>query len=429
MLKKIVMAAALTGLILMMAPTAFAQYTFFSVVRQTEAQPGTVWHRYYTPGQDPVNAAAPDICATDGFEEYGPNQWYCATGHTNKPDKDKVGYVGTLNDLFNFNGDDCGSLYHAVWDTEIDAGLTTHAGYYAWMAGNVNCDEQADNWADSCAGTQRAAKCFGSADIDNAAGSAVANAPGGGLDPRGGLRPIPVPLPDNVDSATGDISLSWNEASTIGDHAESAQYDLYYVVRDGACDAPTADEFTFLRTEAGTSTVVNTTTDLGFDPTEQKGVFFAIKLRYPNSAAYEVVSRYLSGNSQCIAFGGFAADVVDIKASWMGGNRVAVSWRTELEDGALGFYVTRALNPNGPFERVSNMIPANGEPSSYSHVDQINPRALNMSGASGLFYKIETIDSKNDSKFSEAVQADLPAVPGDIRIKKDLRDNPRRSIR
>ena len=326
----------------------------------------------------------------------------------NKPAKHKVGYKGYLSDTFGWGSPPSGTVFCAVWDTEFGSGSADHRGYYAWMCKPVNDGDQQDIWAPGCAGTRESVSCLGSADPDNAAGHEVDNTPLGTIAPHGGLRPIPVPLPMNP--VEGDtIHLSWNAVDVLGDTSMGdAQYDLYYVVREEAegCAAPTADEFTFLKTVAGTSTDV-TTGELGFNPDEKKGVYFALRIRYPNAGGgTEVVSRYLSANSQCIAFGGIAVNVVNIEAKWLRRNQVQVSWETELEDGVVGFYVQRAFTPNGPFERVSDLVPANGEPSKYTFIDTVTVNG--RIAASGLYYKIEAVDANEGQKVFGPAQAELP---------------------
>jgi len=408
MKKLLILALGCAALFLVVAPAAQAasQPFYAQVGNETPAAEGPVWVRYYTTANDKVNPSGSNNCK---------GTWdppYCEVPHTNKPNKNKVGYLGYLEDIFNYDGNE-GNQYHAVWDTEFGSGSTDHRGYYAWMARVVNVGMQSSTWTAGCAGTTLDRACLGSAEPDNAAGTDIENTPLGTISPHGGLRPIPVPLPTGVD---GDvIHLSWDAVTSIGDDV-SPQYYLYYVVRDATCDAPTADEFDDahrLGPYTETTADVNVA-DLGFSSSDQKGVFFALRIKYPDAAGNEVLSRYLSANSQCIVFGGFAAEVVNIQAKWLRRNQVQVSWETSLEDGVVGFYVQRAFTPNGPFERVSDLVPANGEPSKYTFID--NVRVNGRIAASGLYYKIEAVDANEGQKVFGPAQAELP-VGGQRKIK------------
>ena len=403
MKKILLLALGVAVLGMLFAPTAqAASKPFYAIIGNTTEDTGSpVYVRYFSAETGKVNPGGADACT---------GTWdppYCQINHTNK--SGKVGYKGYLEDIFNFDGNY--HVYQAAWDTEFDSGTPNHRGYYAWMAKLVQADDTDDAWAPGCSGTRRNNSCLGSSGSDEAAGSDIENTPQGTLAPWGGLKPIPVPLPQGVD---GDvIHLQWEAATCLGDPGGDIQYDLYYVVKD-SCDAPTADEFTFLKTVTGTTTDV-TAAELGINPDDPNGVFFALKLRYP-TAGDEVVSRYFSANSQCIAFGGIAVEVVDIQAKWLRRNQVQVSWATELEDGVKGFYVLRGFTPNGPFERVSDLVPANGEPSKYTFIDTITPRG--RVAASGLFYKIEAIDYDEGQKVFGPAQAELPSPGGTHKIHR-----------
>lgn len=379
-----------------------------SIVRETDAAPGEVTVRYFKEGSDLVNPNG-NACA-NGLVA-GPER-YCPITHTNKPSKNKVGYKGSLEDIFNWDGNF--GLYMAAWDTEFDSGTAFHKGFYAWMGHTVADADQDDLWAAGCTGTAASSSCLGAAQPDNAAGTEISNTTQGVISPWGGLRPIPVPKP----TATADklnIQLDWAAATVIGTApADPVQYDLYYVANVGGdCTAPVAADYTFLKTVTGTSTTVNAA-DLGIG--DQDSAFFALKIRYPG-AATEVLSRYLSANSQCVGFGAFDVKVVDLASRYVGRNNVEVSWRTELEDGVVGFYVTRSLNQNGQYERVSSLIQAKGEPSAYSFIDSVNPRFMTPQ-ASGVFYKLEVVDIDDAITVVGPTATELPNLNPRVRPKK-----------
>jgi len=227
------------------------------------------------------------------------------------------------------------------------------------------------------------------------------------------LSPIPVPKPGFVNATTTNVT--WDPVASTGKNPGAAPqgYDLYVAKNTGACGSPPAPEaFSFLRNVNGTSTTV-TDSELGLSgPT---GVYFALKIRYGATAvgtepSKAVVSRYLSANSACVAKGGLAASVYDIAASFAGQNNVEVTWKTSLEDGVRGFYVSRATTLDGQYQRVSGLIPASGEASSYSFIDTIQ-RPVGSARVTGLYYKIESIDIDDNATAFGAVKANLPG-PG-----------------
>ncbi|MDQ7008510.1 MAG: hypothetical protein Q9Q40_14915 [Acidobacteriota bacterium] len=382
MTKKILMTLIAAAFVLGSGLDVFAfSKPIESVVRETDAAEGPVSIRYFKEGHSAVNPNAA-VCPTGLVDPAGGR--YCEINHTNKPNKGKVGYKGTLEDIFNWDGNY--GLYMGAWDTEFGTGTPDHKGYYAWVGQNVADTDQDDLWAAGCVGVKSNNTCLGAAEPANSAGTEIANTTQGIISPWGGLRPIPVPKP----SATTDplvIQLDWTAVSVIGvAPADPVQYDLYYVANvGGSCAAPTADAYTFLKTVTGTSTTVSAA-DLGIG--DQDSAFFALKIRYPGPTS-EVLSRYLSANSQCVGFGAFDVQVVDLSSRYVGRNNIEVNWRTELEDGVVGFYVTRSFTQNGPYQRVSSLIPAKGEPSSYSFIDAINTRAPR---GSGVFYTLEVVD-------------------------------------
>ncbi|RMF75963.1 MAG: hypothetical protein D6738_02530, partial [Acidobacteria bacterium] len=222
--------------------------------------------------------------------------------------------------------------------------------------------------------------------------------------------------------STNPINLDWDAASATGDSGtfpSTAEYDLYYAKddnSDGVCSARTAP-LTFLKQVAGTSTTV-TPAEIGEADGNPTCVAFALKLVYPAvGGATKITSRYFSRVGQAINLNGgaTAAEVYDLAARRIGGLQVEVSWKTSLEDGVVGFYVSRALTENGTFERVSGLIPANGEPSAYNFVDSIDPSAFQgRVAASGLYYRVETVDIDDNTKPFGPVKADLGAAPGRI---------------
>ena len=394
-----------------------ANYPFEGGVIELGSDPGfSVYQRYYLPTQNLVSPGCEGSCtscdlATDG----GP---YCPMAFKSK--KSNGSFRGYSDNLFNFNNANFGSMAYMLVDAEANGGASNHVGYYAWTAKAVN-DGDEGKWFDpNCTGTT-AASCLGPASPSNA--SDVLYVPDNdgngipGLQAIGGLRPMPVPRVDAFDGT--NFNLSWDAATPVGDAAE-AQYDLYYAVGapgGGNCPEPTTADMTFLRTEAGNSTVV-TMADVGLNSGDEQCVTFTLKLRYPAlSDGTELLSRFFSANGQTVytGQGGLAVKIYDLTANWVGRNNVEVNWKTSLEDGVVGFYVTRSFTADGNYQRVSNLIRANGEPSAYSFIDSVRAR----SGAvAGVFYRIEAIDVDDEVTLSGTTQLELPALPD---VEKKIR--------
>ncbi len=423
MKKKILILMAGAALLFALVPNSFAAAKIIeSVVNQENDgnrfpnEPVAV--RYFLEGDARISPGGPGRCAGAAHTWIEEGR-YCEERWRSNATTDAIGYLGFADNITNWDGNF--GVYQAAWDAETGTGGADHAGYYAWMAKDVQLADNADRWVGDCQSGPNDQSCVGSANPVNAAGTDVPNTPLGTLSPIGGLRPIPVPLPSDV---SGDvITLEWEPATKIGSGATAdIQYDLYYVVKDGSCAAPTAAEYTnFLKTVTGVTTTVNTA-DLGFGAGEDKAVFFAMKLRYPNTAT-DVVTRYFSANSQCIAFGTFGVEIAELQARHLGGTAVEVSWRTELEDGVVGFYVTRALAPEGPYTRVSPLLSANGEPSGYSFVDRINLRRV--SNVKGLFYQLEAIDVDDEITTAGPAEASIE-LPSNIQTRPTRQQRPLR---
>ena len=412
MRKTLIIAA--TAVLVLAVPQAFAQ-VMESALQQVETQlTNTPYVRYYTP--DPisrnVNPAGAETCpAWDGnpdpFINDDPEN-YCGAVYKSAGQA----YRAYTENRDNFGGAPPGTIFYALWDYQEGSD-----GYYAWAANPVGTDETMNWKAVDCVGTTLG-KCLGPLNDAYGAGSDIANVPGGTIAPLNGLRPIPVPRITN--NSIDPINLDWDAATATGDTGgfpSTAQYDLYYAkddTSDGVCDARTAP-LTFLRTEAGTSTSV-ALADIGEAQGNTTCVAFAIKLSYPEVGGQtHITTRYFSRVGQAINLNGgaTAAEVYDLAARRIGGLQVEVSWKTSLEDGVVGFYVTRALTENGVYERVSGLIPAKGEPSAYSFVDTLDPSSIRGPvAASGLFYKVETVDIDDNTTPFGPVKADLGTLPG-----------------
>lgn len=408
MLKKLLFVAAAAAILLAATgpADAAARAYYGAVVQVGQASFGNnVWVRTYDPAYDnpaknPTGGSA--SCASSGtvvgFDAATRScqlKWSSAGAGGG-------GYRGINDDIFNSTGTE--GLRGVVFDATTGTGAS-RAGYYFAAAGNVAVGQPASNFtALNCAGAV-AATCLGMGQNDNAAGFSISNAPVA-LDTAGGFRPIPVPLVNTSNRDTGDMTLVWRAASTFGSGQLAITYDLVGVAKD-TCSPPASEaEYTVaLGNFDATSAVINTNA-FGAGPLDPKCYYFALRLVYPPAGSVAVKSRFLSANSPGVAFGGIAASVTGITARAAGGQGVAVAWQTSLEDGVKGFYVTRSIgSATGTYERVSGLITAKGQPSSYTYVDSTVP--VGQVRAKGVYYKIDTVDVDDQIQSFGPAKAEL----------------------
>lgn len=419
MRKLLIVTIAAAALLALNTPNVMAIGEPFesAVVEFTNAgAPFPVYQRYFTPDNTKINPNCAATCPTQpcvAFEGQNLCQLTLLGGTTKAPN---YGYRGYSEGVENFDpGLPSGTVFHAVFDGEDAAGTGQHKGYYAWTAGAVN-DGGTSNWnALDCSGTN-AASCWGNANVANSKDVArVPNAPGNVITNIGGLSPIPVPR--GTGQAIDSFPLEWDAANSVnrgGAGPGAARYDLYVAKlapNGGTCTTdPTADQFTAV---AGFQDLSGTTATVPFAAAgvgagEQACVTFALRLQYPDAAGVAIHSRYLSANGQTFAVGGLAADVYDLRARVVGRNNAEISWKTSLEDGLRGFYVQRGFSAEGPFTRVSDLIAAKGEPSTYSYIDTITKVGGKITG---LYYKVESVDIDDTSSVYGPVKTDLPKPP------------------
>jgi hypothetical protein len=374
----------------------------------TANSPGTIYQRYFNLGPSTsLSPACSANCGASGVncETFDGQPWCRLITRNTKNNF----YRGYSENTANFTGGDSEQEFCSVFDMESGTGTPQHIGYGALVCKVVG---QADTSLASdinCAGTTLAS-CLGNATSANArdiAGVPNNDGSAAGLQRSGGLSPLATPRVASYDKVSGVMTLTWDPASSTTGARNAASYDLYRAVH--ACTAAPADNaFTLLRNVTGGTTTV-TETESG--AVAGQCVTFALKTHYFDRGPVRIVSRFLSGNSQAVSIDGAggAASVYDITAKWTSGNNVEVAWKTSLEDGVRGFYVTRATSENGAFVRVSSLIPAKGEASAYTFVDAITLQ--NGQKASGLFYKVETIDIDDNVASFGPAKATLP-VPG-----------------
>ncbi|NJN64384.1 MAG: hypothetical protein HC882_05525 [Acidobacteria bacterium] len=423
--RKIIIAALGLAALVAFAPAASAQtVNLESTLQNIDATPGIPYLRYYTP--DPVSRRVTpggrSVCTpANGLDWLGPatpdlesTQNACGAAYKSA----KRAYRAYSDALSNFPPAGVGTIFYVVWDMQSGTGAD-RTGYYAWAGNVAQTGRTYDAFNEQCTGVVSGV-CLGPVNPASAAGTENPFVPGtaGTLDatlnPFGGLRPIPVPRIGNDGATPVDpILLNWVAASGTGTLGGGvAQYDLYFAkdsTTDGACTAR-AGQFNFLKTVAETQTSV-ALSEIGEAVGNPSCVAFAIRLRFPSAGGVNpIISLNLSRAGQAIVLDGgvTAAEVYDLAARRVGAAQLEVSWKTSLEDGVRGFYVTRSFTENGAFQRVSGLIAAKGEPSAYSFIDTaIAGNARIPAGVTGVYYKIEAIDIDDNVTPFGPVRADL----------------------
>ena len=294
--------------------------------------------------------------------------------------------------------------------------MGNHQGFYGWVRGTVT-DGSTSLWNDlNCAGVN-GTDCLGVATSGNARSetTGVPSSSGGPAIPNvGGMSPIPVPKAA-PGSTSDSFNLSWGAIASVGENAGAAPlgYEVWGARTASCASAATAGQFQFVKLVPGTSTTVL----LSEVPGTGEAVTFALKIRFPAAGGTAMSTRFLSANGQCFLGGGLSASVYELAAKYAGKTNVEVTWKTSLEDGVRGFYVSRATTQNGPYARVSELIAAKGEASSYSFIDAVQMPAGAVK-ATGLWYKVETIDIDDNAVEYGPTKAQLPGPNRDAIIKQ-----------
>lgn len=398
-----------------------------SSVLEVATSPGTVYQRWFTTAKPDINPNCEGACPTKPCDTGIPGMTSCQlTFNTTR-----LGFRAYSEDLINFGDAVFGTVMQAVYDLQVNGGAGNHRGYYAWNTGAVDSADQSSWFNLSCTGTT-IASCVGAANNANSRDISGAPTSSGGpvLNNIGGFSPLPVARATDLDSdgnaytkagVKGTFQLGWDAVSSIGKTPlTAAGYDIYFAksTTPGSCPAPTDAQFTFLKT------VTTTTAEVGFaevglaSANDPACVTFGLKVHFGStSGGVRIVSRYISANGQSFATGGLSANVYELLAKYAGKTNVEVTWKTSMEDGVRGFHVSRATSQNGPFARVSDLIPAKGEASAYSFIDAIQVPGGVVKNT-GIWYKIETIDIDDNAVEYGPVKAQLPGPSGNSVIKQ-----------
>jgi hypothetical protein len=413
-IRKNVLAVA-AGAFLLIPSAALAVRPFdSSALNFTQAAPSTLYQRYAnlngndggkrSPGCAANCAAAPNVCENGGPQDA---TTFCQLNLRNTTNNLYRGYQENTANFANIDG----VAYDSFFDMQVGAGTGDHRGYYGWTSAVVNTSSTSKASDPNCTGTT-ASGCLGNLNSTNSKDAAgVPNRDGGaaGLERVASMSPIPPPRVTSHNRATGAATLAWDAVTSNTGGRTAQSYELLRAdtaPSGGVCPQP--NETQFGPTGGGTFTTNSASVNTG---TGENCVTYALRVVYGSDSLGPITSRFISGNSQTIytGAGGLSATIINLAAKWINGNNVEINWQTSLEDGVRGFYVTRAVTEAGPYVRVSTLVPAKGEASSYSFID-----AVSIDGkvkATGLYYKVETLDIDDQVTAFGPAKASLP-VPG-----------------
>ncbi len=99
-----------------------------------------------------------------------------------------------------------------------------------------------------------------------------------------------------------------------------------------------------------------------------------------------------------------AVQITSFTAAWVNDD-VVVSWETASELNNAGFYVQRSDTENGIFQRITELIPAEGDPFSGSDYDYVDS---NATSGNTYWYKLETIDLNQESEYYGPISSAPP---------------------
>jgi hypothetical protein len=377
--------------------------------------PCGISYRYYS--DDPGgNGAINSGLSTDGNPVFDPRGAGC---YRADPDNSQ-NYLGQLHE--------CGRPMYALWDAQREGGTFEHVGYYAAQSQSIEAAEQGNIFHD-CGGT-RFISCFDAADGEFAASQP--NTPIGGIDPIGGLAPIPVPrvlarIPEWTYHLAWDDPVNWYDTHSNVDGTKGpleaapdpiVGLELYYHVTPHAPTDTELDEGAqFLRFfPVGTNEAYIDCEEIDPEICGLAGCYWTpvLKVRYRDSSdGTEVRSAYWSANGpdiccyllQC----SLLTRVVDFEARHLGKvrglTRTEVSWETVTEDGLDGFVLERGGTLEGPWSPVAGFIlplGQGGEGASYAVDDAFKAR-----GAREVFYRLQ-VHSDGQTEIVGPTRLEIP---------------------
>jgi hypothetical protein len=320
------------------------------------------------------------------------------------------GYVGNSEATQVYNSDIADQPFYELVDADMNGNAGNHILYYGVSGTTANNVGLGSPVAHGCPGAT-ATNCFMRIDSSNAepplqnASVTYGGAPGS-IRAVSGLNPVPNVRVRSVAGSSTLIALSWNDPPTYVMNMRASnsapapptpvkgvrlwKLDIPNPPAGQGCTAP-------LSTDPGWTPIgafdLGQTTTLDTLPSDINCRFYALTVRLigPGGGSNELETYRVGVNSQAVAAIETPVRIVSFQTAYAGHRLVSVVWQSGVEGGVRGYYVMRASAPDGPFLRVAEFVPAEGDGSRYAVLDSV-PAGARQS----YYYRIDIAGSGGD---------------------------------
>jgi hypothetical protein len=307
------------------------------------------------------------------------------------------GYVSNAEATNAYNADAQEQPFYLLADADMSHATVNHIAFYGVSGVTANNAGLGQFLARDC-GATGGQNCAGRIDTVSA-GPPLTNTWGsyGGTNT---IRPVsglnPVPNVRVVATGSGSFLLTWNDPRQYPDTMRPSNFapappspvigvGLYKCDRpSGDATAPTGDDACWTKMGdyplgAGSAGVADTV------PSGVGTRWYSLTVRCvgPGGLPNEMET-YRGANSQPARGDATSVRIEQVTASYAGHGNVLVGWKSGIEGDTLGYYVTRSSVPDGPYQRLSGLIPARGDATLYRYTDSV-PAATGRS----YYYRIE----------------------------------------
>ena len=291
------------------------------------------------------------------------------------------GYVGNAEATNAYNNDAQDSPFYELVDASMNDATGNHIGYFG-VSGVTAANAGVGQFLTQVCSGANAQNCFGRIDLAYAQPPLTNTSSSYGgtstIKAIGGLNPIP-----NVKVAStgtpGSYLLTWGDPFTYTNAMRPSPsagappspvvgVALYKNDRPtGDCSAPAGNDAAWAKMSSyalGAGVNVPDTVPAGVGCR-----YYALKVELTGPGAAGVVESALGVNSQPAKGDATVVRISRFTTTYAGHGKVNVGWTSGVEGSTQGYYVTRGLTANGPFQRVSPLVAAKGSNSVYSYTD------------------------------------------------------------
>jgi hypothetical protein len=292
------------------------------------------------------------------------------------------GYVGNAEATNAYNADAQDAPFYELADASMADATGNHIGYYGVSGVTANNAGTGQFLTQTCT-TTAGQNCFGRIDLAYAQPPLTNTSSSYGgtstIKAIGGLNPVP-----NVKVAStgtpGSYLLSWGDPfsyanamrpSTTAPAPPSPVVGVALYKNDrptGDCSAPAGNDAGWTKMAShGLGAGVNVPDSV---PAGVGCRYYALKVELTGPGGSPAVMESALGvNSQPAKGDATVVRISRFTTTYAGHGKVNVGWTSGVENDTQGYYVTRGLTANGPFQRVSPLVAAKGSNSVYSYTD------------------------------------------------------------